>query len=80
MREFSSYHKDFRVHNKGEATRRFAFLILIVLTKASPETSGRRFILYLRVFVFLSTADPEPGRPAAGPLGPEGRCGDSGQL
>lgn len=27
-----------------------------------------------------STADPKPGRPAAGTLGPEGRRSDSGQL
>lgn len=27
-----------------------------------------------------SAADPEPGRPAAGSLRPEGRCGDGGQL
>lgn len=70
------------MHNTGEATRHYAFLILIVLTEASLETSGRHSIIYLDIheFVSHSTANLKPGRPAAGPLGPEGRRSDGGQL
>ena len=35
---FSSAHKDCSVHITVEAARHFAFLILVVFTKVSPET------------------------------------------
>lgn len=70
------------IRTSVEEMRHYAFLILIVWTQASPETYGRCSIIYHGVHKFLShsAAHLKPGRPAAGPVRPEGRGGDGGQL
>lgn len=46
----------------------------------SPQKPPQNVYWYSWVCLSPSTADLEPGGPAAGPLGPEGRHSDGGQL
>lgn len=53
-----------------------------MLPSLPRSMKGRDSIAYIDVHEVMShsTADPKPGRPAAGTLGPKGCRGDSGQL